>query len=331
MPWNWLSRLSLILAVGWIGLSCAAASQQASRMYRVGYIQTATEAEQAHLTKAFEDALRELGYAEGRNVILEKRFADGKPERLPALAAELARLKVDVIVTGGNPVIAAVKQATTTIPVVMTTGRDPVAAGFIASYARPGGNITGLATDPGPAILGKNLEFFKQAVPGARRVALLWNPAPPSADAYREAAEDAARKMAVTLQVVPVRARDELEGAFAAMAHGRAEGLWVLPDPLTFTARRQVVDLAARHRIPAVYWQREFVDLGGLISYGSNVSQQFRRAASYVDRILKGAAPGELPVEQAASFELVVNLKNARALGIAIPQTLLLQADTVIQ
>ena len=311
--------------------SPVADAQPAGKVYRIGYIVTATPDEQTHLTKAFEDGLRELGWVEGRNVVFERRFAMGKPERLPELATDLVRSNVDVIVTGSNQVIAAVRQATTTIPVVMGVSRDPVGSGFIASVARPGGNITGLAMDPTPEILGKGLQFFKEAVPRASRVALLWNPVPPGADTYRTAAESAARRIGVALPVVRVRGRDEFEDAFAAMVRERADGLWVLPEPVTFTARDQIVHLAAKHRLPAMYWQREFVDAGGLMSYGSNIAQQFRRAAFFVDRILKGAKPGEIPVEQAAKFELVINLKTAKALGIAISPSLRQRADDLIE
>lgn len=305
-------------------------AQPPERVFRVGTIVVATPEEQTHLTRAFEDAMRELGYVEGRNVVYERRFAHGDTRRLPALAAELAALRPDVILTGANPVVEAVMRATTTIPVVMGICRDPVGAGFVASLARPGGNVTGLASDPAPDVLGKDLEIFLEIVPHARRVALLWNPLPPGADTYRRVAEDAARRRGVALPVVEVRGRDALEPAFERMARDRVDGVWVLPDPLVFTARRQVVALAAKHRLPAVYWQREFVDAGGLVSYGSNVAAAFRRAASYVDRILRGAKPGELAVEQAATFELVVNAGTARALGLAIPASLLLRADHAI-
>lgn len=305
-------------------------AQPPERVFRVGTIVVATPEEQTHLTRAFEDAMRELGYVEGRNVVYERRFAHGDTRRLPALAAELAALRPDVILTGANPVVEAVMRATTTIPVVMGICRDPVGAGFVASLARPGGNVTGLASDPAPDVLGKDLEIFLEIVPHARRVALMWNPLPPGADTYRRVAEDAARRRGVALPVVEVRGRDALEPAFERMARDRVDGVWVLPDPLVFTARRQVVALAAKHRLPAVYWQREFVDAGGLVSYGSNVAAAFRRAASYVDRILRGAKPGELAVEQAATFELVVNAGTARALGLAIPASLLLRADHAI-
>ncbi|MBK6803712.1 MAG: ABC transporter substrate-binding protein [Betaproteobacteria bacterium] len=310
--------------------SGAASAQSAARIFRVGYIVVATPEEQAHLTRAFEDALRDLGYVEGRNVVFERRFAHGDTARLPELAAELVRLGPDVIVTGGNPVIAAVRRSATTIPVVMGISRDPVGAGFVASYGRPGGNVTGLAADPMPDVLGKDLEVFKEILPRAQRVALLWNPVPPGADTYRKVAENAARRLGVAMQVVEVRERNDLEAAFDAMVRERADGVWVLPDPLTFTARRQVVALSMKHRLPSVYWQREYVDSGGLVSYGSSVATAFRRAAWYVDRILKGAKPGDLAVEQAAKFELVVNLGTAKSLGLVIPQSLLLRADEVI-
>jgi putative ABC transport system substrate-binding protein len=306
-------------------------AQPAGKVYRIGYIQTATPDEQAHLTKAFEDALRELGYVEGRNAVFERRFAWGKQERLPELAAELVRLNVDVIMTGGNPVIAAVKQATSTIPIVMGASRDPVGAGFIASLARPGGNITGLTSETGLEIVGKYLELTKEVVPNASRVALLLNPIPPGAANYRKATENAANNLGVSLSVVEARGRDELEGAFAAMARERVDALVVQSDPVFFTARSQIVQLAMKHRLPAVYQAREFPEVGGLMSYGDNVSYRFRRAAVYVDKILKGTKPGELPVEQSPKIEFVINLRTAKAIGAVIPQSLLVRADEVIQ
>jgi putative tryptophan/tyrosine transport system substrate-binding protein len=319
------------------GLGCAMTAPRAAgaagreKVLRIGYIQTATEAEQAHLTQALEQALLELGYAQGRNLVFERRFADGKPERLPDLALQLVRLEVDVIVTGSNPVIAAVKQATATIPVVMATSRDPVGSGFIASLSRPGGNITGMTGDPTPEMQGKRLELLLQAVPRARQVALLWNPLAPAAQTYRNEVESAARKLGVSLIAVEARGRGEFEAAFAAMAREGAQALVVLPDPLFFTARKQVVEWAASWRLPAIYHAREVVELGGLMSYGANLVDQFRRAAGYVDRILKGANPADMPVEQPTRFELVINLKAAKALGITIPPSLLLRADELIQ
>lgn len=291
----------------------------------------ASAEEQRHLTRAFEDAMRELGYVEGRNVVYERRFADGKAERLPALAAELVALRPDVIVTGANPVVDAVRKATTTIPLVMTTGRDAVAAGYVASYARPGGNITGLVTDPAPEAIGKHVEIFREIVPRVKRLALLWNPLPSGAGTYRAAAEAAAAGAGIALHVVELRSRDGLEQAFATIARERVDGVWVLPDPLAYTGRATVVRLVREHRLPSVFWQREFVDEGGLVSYGSNVAQNFRRTASYVDRILKGARPGDLPVEAPTRFELVVNPKAAADLGLTVPASLLQRADDVVR
>ena len=325
------TRLAIVVIPLLLATTFTADAQTPAKVYRIGYIQTATPDEQEHLTKALDGALRELGYVEGRNIVFERRFAWGKQERLPDLAAELVRLNVDVIVTGGNPVIAAVKQATATIPVVMAASRDPVGSSFIASLARPGGNITGLTNDPTPEIQGKSLELLKEAVPKASRVALLWNPLPPAAETYKKIVESAARKLGLSLHAVEVRGRDEFERTFAAIVQERADGVVVLPDPVLFTARAQVVLLATKHRLPAVYHAREFVEMGGLMSYGSSLAHQFQRAAVYVDKILKGAKPGDLPVEQAARFELVINLKTAKALGLSIPPSLRLRADVIIE
>jgi len=306
-------------------------AQPRGKTYRIGYLQTATPDEQAPLTNAFDDGLRELGYVEGRNIVIERRFAWGSQERLPELAAELVRMDVDVIVTGANIVIAAVKRATSTIPVVMATSRDPVGSGFVASLARPGGNITGLTGDPTPEVQSKRLELLKETVPGASRVALLVNPLAPAAQTYRNAVESAAGKLGVSLLIVEARGRSEFEDAFATMARGRADALVVLPDPVFFTARVQIVELAKKYRLPAVYHAAEVVEAGGLMSYGASLADQFRRAAAYVDKILKGARPGDLPVEQATKFELAVNLRTAKALGVVFPKDLLRRADQVIE
>ena len=326
-----VTRLATAVILLLLATPLTADAQPTGKVYRIGYIQTAAPSEMEHLTRALDEGLRELGYVEGRNIVFERRFAEGRQERLPALAAELVRLNVDVILTGGNPVIAAVKQATATIPVVMAVSRDPVGTGFVASLARPGGNITGLSNDPGPDIHGKLLEFLKQAVPGTSRVAYLWNPVPPGAETYRKVIESAARKLGVTLQPAQVRGRNEFEGAFAAMVRERADAVVVASDPLLFPARSQIVLLAARHRLPAVYGNREYAEVGGLMSYGPNIAHLFRRAATYVDKILKGTKPGDLPVEQPTNFELVINLKTAKALGLTIPSSLLLRADHAIE
>ncbi len=319
------------LAGGLLTTPLTAHAQQSPKMPRIGLLLTANRTVAEHIVRAFDEGMRELGYAEGRNVVIEGRFADGKPERLPALAAELVQLKVDIIVTGSNPVIDAVKKATATIPVVMGVSRDPVGSGFIASLARPGGNITGSTNDTAPDILGKNLELLKEAVPRASRVALLWNPVPSAAGAYRNAAASAAQRLGVKLQTVEVRGGNDLEPAFTAMTRERAAALLVPVDPLPFSFRSPIIRLAEKHRLPAMYGLREFPEAGGLMSYGSNIASLFRRAATYVDKILKGAKPADLPVEQPTKFELVINLKAAKALGLTIPPSLLQRADEVIQ
>ena len=321
--------LAVVLALNLSPLPSMAQSTQPA--YRIGVIYTLAARDAEHLDKALSEGLRELGYLEGRHFALERRFAEGKTERLPALAAELTRLNVDVIVTGSNLVIAAVKRATTTIPIVMAVSRDPVGSGFIASLGRPGGNITGLANDPAPEIQTKNLELLREAVPRVSRVALLWNPTPSDARAYRNAVESAVRRLGGAFQAVEVRSPQELEGAFGAVVRQHAEGLLVLQEPVLLSARRQIVDLAARYRLPTVYGLREFVEVGGLMSYGVNIEHQFRRAATYVDKILKGTKPADLPVEQPTQFELVINLKTAKALGLTIPQSLLVRADEIVQ
>jgi putative tryptophan/tyrosine transport system substrate-binding protein len=326
-----INRRAFLGTFGLLAAPLSAEAQPRAKVYRIGYIQTATVEEQEHLTRVFEDALRELGYVEGRNVVFERRFAGGAQNRLPDLAAELVRLNVDVIVTGGNPVIAAVKQATATIPVVMATSRDPVGSGFIATLARPEHNITGMTSDPTPEVQGKRLELLKEAVPRAARVALLWNPAPPGADTYRRELEKAARRLGVSMRPVEARGRSEFESAFAAMARDGADAVVVLPDPVFFTARKQIVDLATKYRLPSVYHAREVVKIGGLMSYGVSLADQFQRAAFYVDKILKGTKPADLPVEQATRFELVINLKTAKALGLTLPPSLLQRADHVIE
>ena len=305
--------------------------QPAERVYRVGVILTGASDVAQHLNKSLNKGLRELGYVEGKNLAFERRSAEGQPERLPRLAAELVQLNLDVIVTGSNPAIAAVKRATTTIPIVMAVSRDPVGSGFITSLGRPGGNITGLANDPAPEIQTKNLELLGEAVPRISRVALLWNPTPSDARAYRNAVEAAVRRLGGTFQAVEARSLQELQGAFGVMLREHADGVLVLQDPVLLSMRDQIVGLAARHRLPAVYSLREFVEVGGLMSYGVNIAQQFRRAAIYVDKILKGSKPADLPVEQPTKFELVINLKTAKVLGLTIPQSLLLRADELIQ
>jgi putative ABC transport system substrate-binding protein len=303
-------------------------AQPTARVYRVGFLLTLPPGENVHLVNALEQGLRELGYLEGRNLVVERRSAEGSLERLPALAAELVRLNVDVIVTGSNPVIATVQRATTTIPVVMAVSRDPVGAGFVASLARPGANITGFANEATPEIIGKNLALLKEAVPGLSRVGFLWNPGDGTP---ATALEGAARGLNVSVQLVEIRRRNDLNQAFAEMVRQRVHGIVVAQEPITLGSRRQVVQLAAASRLPAMYALKEFTDVGGLMSYGPNIADQFRRAAVYVDKILRGAKPGDLPVDQAARFELAINVKAAKTLGLTIPPSLLARADQVIE
>jgi putative tryptophan/tyrosine transport system substrate-binding protein len=308
-------------------------AQQPAKVPRIGFL-SLNLAPNSHLHEAFRQGLRDLGYIQGRNIVIEIRDAEGKYERLPALAAELVALKVDVIVTGGGtPPALAAKQATKTIPIVFASAPDPVTDGLVASLARPGGNVTGLS-NINPELVGKCLEQLKQAVPGVSRVAVLWQPGFMDERTDREMlkAEDvAARALGVRLQVVEARGPTDLDRAFSDMTKARAGALTVLPSAMLFTERRRLVDLATKTRLPAVYPQKEFVEAGGLMAYGPSLADLFRRAATYVDKILRGAKPADLPVEQPTKFELIINLKTAKALGLTIPPSLLQRADQVIE
>ena len=302
----------------------AAEAQQAAKVARIGYL-AANLAASPHLREAFLQGLRDLGYVEGRNVVIEYRDAEGKLERLPALAAELVALKVDVIVAASTLAALAAKQATRTLPIVFAAAADPVASGLVTSLARPGGNVTGLSI-LAPELVGKCLEQLKQAVPGVSRVAVLWQPGALGERTEKDmlkGAEVAARALGVRLQFVEARGPADFDRAFSDMTRARAGALTVLPSAMFVNERRRLVDLAAKNRLPAVYALREFVDAGGLMSYGPNLADLFRRAATYVDKILKGAKPGDLPVEQPTKFELVINLKTAKALGLTIPPSVL--------
>jgi len=282
----------------------------------------------------FSQGLRELGYTEGRNILIEYRWAEGKPERFPVLAAELVALKVDVIMSAGGTLGAlAAKRATTTLPIVFGAAGDPVAEGLVTSLARPGGNVTGLSAVT-TELVGKLLELLKQAVPGVSLVAHLWKPdsMPDRAKEVRlKEADISARALGVQPQFIEARGPDEFARAFSDMTSARAGALTVLPSAMFLREHRRLVDLAAKNRLPAVYTEREFVDAGGLMSYGANFPDLFRRAATYVDKILKGAKPGDLPVEQPTKFELVINLKTAKDLGLTIPPSVLARADDLIQ
>jgi putative ABC transport system substrate-binding protein len=311
----------------------AAEAQQAAKVARIGYL-SPNLATSPHLREAFRQGLRDLGYVEGRNVVFEYRDAEGKVERLPALAAELVELKVDVIVTEGanTSVPLAAKQATRTLPIVFASAADPVGSGLVTSLARPGGNVTG-ASILSPEIVGKRLELLTQAVPGVSRVAVLWLPGAlgERTEKYMlKEADVAARALGVQLQFVEARGPADLDRAFSDMTRARAGALTVLPSLMFLREHRRLVDLAAKHRLPAVYTVKEYVDAGGLMAYAPNLAEVFRRAATYVDKILKGAKPADHPVEQPTKFELVINLKTAKALGLTIPSSLLQRADQVI-
>ena len=318
--------------VGVVLAPLTAEAQQAAKIARIGYLSLNGGAA-PHLREAFLHGLRDLGYVEGRNVVIEYRDAEGKSERLPALAAELVALKVDVIVAPGTLAALAAKQATRTLPIVFASAGDPVTDGLVASLARPGGNVTG-TSNLILELVGKCLEQLKQAVPGVSRVAALWQPGAMGARAEKDmlkGAEAAARALGARLQFVEARGPADIDRAFSETTTAHADALTVLPSAMFVNERRRLVALAAKNRLPAVYSARDFVDAGGLMSYGSNLADVFRRAATYVDKILKGAKPADLPVEQPTKFELVINLKTAKTLGLTIPPSLLLRADEVIQ
>jgi putative ABC transport system substrate-binding protein len=320
---------ALLLAVAAAGPPVDA--QQAPKIAKIGYLLPSTPAAAAHLFEAFRQGLRELGYVEGKTVVLELRYGEGRAERISELARELVGLKVDVIVTATDVAIAAVKRETQTIPTVMVNSSDPVGTGFVASLARPGGNVTGLS-NISPELSGKRLELLREAVPGLSRVAFLWNPDVRGNVLDYKETEGAARSLRLQLQSVEVSRAEDLDRAFSAVTNQRAQAL-VLPagNPVGFVNRGQIASFAQRNRLPSMSAQKEYVDAGGLMSYGPSGSDMSRRAAIYVDKILKGAKPADLPVEQPTKFELVINLKTAKALGLTIPQSLLLRADQVIQ
>ncbi len=320
------------LAGGIVVAPFAAEGQQAAKIARIGYLAGSLTVN-PHLPEAFRQGLRDLGYVEGRDVVIEYRDAIGKLEQLPALAAELVALKVDVIVAAATRHALAAKQATSILPIVFANATDPVTSGLVTSLARPGGNVTGLSL-LAPELVGKCLELLKQAVPGVSRVAVLRQPGAISERTEKDllkGAEVAARGLGMRLQFVEARGSADFDRAFSDMTRARAGALTVLGSTMFIIEQRRLVDLAAKNRLPAMYPLGEFVDAGGLMSYGANLADMYRRAATFVDKILKGAKPGDLPVEQPTKFELVINLKTARAIGLTIPQSLLGRADHVIQ
>jgi putative ABC transport system substrate-binding protein len=321
-------RVFLGSLAGLIAAPLAAEAQQAGKVYRIGYLSIGSGP--SPRTEALRQGLRELGYVEGRNITIEYRFAQNNVDRLRGLATELVGLKVDLIVTGGPTATRAAQQATSILPVVMAWGGDPVEARFVATLAQPGGNITGL-TSMATELGSKRLAFLKEAVPRMSRVAVLWNPTHSEASASFRETEVATRARGLHLESIEVRTAGDLEGAFRRAVTRHADALTVLLDPVTLFHEVQVAELAARSRIPAIFYEKRFATAGGLMAYGPRDDDLHRRAATYVDKILKGAKPGDLPVEQPTKFELVINLKTAKALGLTIPPSLLQRADQVIE
>ena len=324
--WVGISAFVLTFAFGGV----VAQAQQPAKVPRIGFLSASSPEALSSRIEAFRQGLRELGYIEGKNIVIEWRSAEGKLDRLPALASELVRLKVDIIVTAGPSLTRPAKEATSTIPIVMTFDPDPVGSGFVASLARPGGNITGLST-LSPEISGKQLELLKETLPKLSRMAVLGNSTSPgNAQALRET-ELAAGAFKVQLQYLDVLDPNDIETTFRNASKGRADAILVLASPVLTSQRTQIAGLAVKIRLPAIYWRSDFVEAGGLMSYGASQNDLDRRAATYVDKILKGAKPGDLPVEQPKKFELIINLKAAKQIGLTIPPNVLARADKVIR
>jgi len=324
----WLIGLFLALHAG-VGLLSAEA-QAPGKVWRIGLLETTSPALNVANLDAFRQGLRELGYVEGQNFVIEYRSADGQPERFPGLATELVSRKVDIIVTRGTPAVLAAKKATGSIPIVMATSADPPGYGIVSSLAHPGGNVTGLTTIA-VELAGKRLQLLGETLPRIARVAELANMSNPASAANWRQLDVAARSLGLEPQLLDVRNPEDLVRAFDAATKKRADAVVVANDTVTQSNLKRIVELSATHRLPSIYASREFVDAGGLFAYGAKQSELYRRAASYVDKILKGAKPSDLPVEQPTTYEQVVNLKSAKALGLTIPQSVLLRADQVIE
>ena len=328
--------ITITLAVGALlhAASCAAEAPHDAKVYRIGVLEIVGEAANVANLSAFRQGLGELGYVEGQNFVIEYRSADGRPERLADLARELVRLKIDVMVTRGTAAALSAKQATGTIPIVMASSGEPAAEGIVASLARPGGNITGFHIIAPVELGGRRLQLLKEAVPGLSRVGILWNPADIQPPLIVRETKRVAQAMGVQLKSLEVQGREGLgtfDQAFEAALIGQVDAFIAVEDYLTFTFQARIIDFAAMSRLPAIYGLREFVDAGGLMSYGTDRRDLFRRAATYVHRILKGARPADLPVEPPTKFELAINLKTAKALGLTMPPSLLQRADYLVQ
>jgi len=321
----------LVLAALFLAAISLAQGQQPAKVYRIGLLSARSSSSDSTRTEAFRQGLRELGYVEGKNIIIEYRYAEGKFERLPDLAAELVRLNVDVILALGVPPTRAAKQVTTTIPIVMGGGSDPVRAGLVASFARPGGNITGLS-DLNVDLITKRLELLKEVVPKTSHVAVLLNPGNPTNPLQLKETRAAAPALGVTLLILEIKGAEDFDRAFATMRQERVGALLVFSDPMFGFHQKRIADLAVKSRLPAMCGNRYYAEAGSLMSYGTaNPDDQYRRSAIYVDKILKGAKPGELPVERPTKLELVINLKTAKQIGLTIPPNVLARADRVIR
>ena len=329
-----MQRRDFVTLLGGIAATwslAALAQQPAGRVYRIGYLTLASREQSIPVVRVFDEGLRSLGYRVGENVVIEYRFADGEMEQLPALAADLVRIGVDIILATFNPITAAAMKATTTIPIVMINSIDPVGTGLITSLARPGGNVTGFSGDTGSEIFGKRLELMKEILPHLSRVGVLFNPNVAVSRSRQASMGETARVVGLTLVPVEARGLDALEPAFATMVRERTQALVVQGDSVLFNCRGQIAEMALANRLPTASVVKEFADAGLLLAYGANLQDQYRRAASFVDRIIKGVKPGDLPVEQPTKFELVINLKTAKALGIDVPPSVLARADEVIE
>jgi putative ABC transport system substrate-binding protein len=319
-----------VVALGLLGMPLAADAQPTGRTVTIGYLGNSSPALESNLVEAFREGLRQLGYVEGRNLIIKFAWAEGQQERHPALARELVRLTPDVILTAGTPATLAAKQATQSIPIVTAIAGDAVATGLVASLAKPGGNVTGLST-LAPELDGKRLELLKEAVPKLSRVAVLRNPANPFTTIAWKAMQPAAEALGLKLQPVDASSPDDLDRALARITAARPDGLVLIVDRFLASYRVSIVQFVVKNRLPGMFPYPEFAQEGGLMTYGPDYADLFRRTATYVDKILKGAKPGDLPIEQPTKFELVINLKTAKALGLTIPQSILVRADEVIQ
>ena len=323
-------KSTILLSAMLFALCVPASAQQPMKVPLIGYLTLASLSAVAPRTEAFRLGLKELGYVEGKNIVIEYRSPEGKFDRLPALAAELVRLKVDVIVTAGSGATRPAKAATVKIPIVMAQDDDPVANGFVASLARPGGNITGLST-LAPELSGKRLELLKEIVPRLARVAVFGNSTDPANPKTLMELELAAGAFGVKVQYLDVASPKDIETAFRAAVKGRADAVLMLPNPVHFPQRKQIAELAIKSRLPVIYGRPEYGESGGLVTYGVSFTDLDRRAATYVDKILKGAKPGELPVEQPIKFEFIINLKAAKQIGLTIPPNVLVRGDKVIK